>query len=127
MNTLRLARYSETALSNGWNRDNNGLTQQRLEDQNTRFKGNGGVSEENRSLGFMPAFADTQNGRIYLSRFADGRLAPMHILDGLPEQVVETRDPDGRVTKVKETIIAGFVRDGHFYTREQAARFATKH
>jgi hypothetical protein len=95
--------------------------------QNRCFEGTGGVSGENRSLGFLPAFADVLTGAVYLSRFADGRLAPMHLLEGLPEKAVERRDVNGRVTELKGSVVAGFVRDGQFYTREQAARIATKH
>lgn len=120
MNTLRLARYSETTRKSP-------LTCQQLQAQNQRFKGTCGISQENRSLGFLPAFVDTRDGKIYLARFADGRLAPMHLLDGLPETVIEKRDEYGKVIAVKDCVIAGFVRDGHFYTREQAAQYATKH
>jgi hypothetical protein len=32
---------------------------------------------------------------VYLSRFADGRLAPVHLLDGLPDSVVLARGACG--------------------------------
>jgi hypothetical protein len=92
-----------------------------LETQNRRFKGTGGVSEENRAQGFRPAFMDTRTGDVYLSRFGDGRPAPIHILDGLPANAVLRRTGSGRVTAVYGWITAGFVRDGRFFTREQAA------
>ncbi len=98
------------------------LTRETLEDQNRVFKGTGGVSDRNRSLGFMPAFQDTHTGTVYLSRFADGRVAPMHLLDGLPNEVVLQRTSAGRVRAVKASLAAGFVSGGRFYTREQAAR-----
>lgn len=98
-----------------------GLTAQTLRQQNRVFQGTGGVSAENRSLGFAPAFLDTQTGVIYQACFADGRPAPMHLLEGLPPAAVAARDATGRVIALKPTVLAGFVRDDRFYTREQAA------
>ncbi|MFO1349372.1 MAG: hypothetical protein U1F68_01280 [Gammaproteobacteria bacterium] len=103
------------------------MTPQQLVEQNECFKGTGGVSQENCCSGFLPAFTDTCTGTIYLSRFADGRLAPMHLLDGLPQELVMERFPSGRVAAVKATVVAGFVRNGCFYTRAQAAAAVTKH
>ena len=48
--------------------------------------------------------------------------APVHLLDGLPEEVVVARHPCGRVEKVKASVVSGFVREARFYTREEAAR-----
>ncbi len=92
-----------------------------LKEQNRRFARGGGVSANNRRQQFMPAFKDARTQRVVLSRFRDGRVAPFHTLEGLPEEWVVNRDPDGRVLRVRETIIAGFVRDDLFYTREEAA------
>jgi len=97
------------------------LTTETLRKQNLAFVGSGGVSQENRSSGFRPAFHDLDSGRTALARFADGRPAPMHLLDGLPEEWVVKRDAAGRVSAIKDSVIAGFVRNGLFYTREQAA------
>ena len=97
------------------------LTARTLRQQNRRFRGTGGVSAENQSLGFAPAFLDTTTHQIYRACFADGRPAPMHLLEGLPPAVVATRDATGRVTALKPTVLAGFVREERFYTREQAA------
>lgn len=97
------------------------LIAQTLRQQNLRFRGTGGVSAENRSQGFAPAFLDTVTQRIYRSCFADGRPAPMHLLEGLPPCLVAARDALGRVIAVKPTVLAGFVRENRFYTREQAA------
>lgn len=92
-----------------------------LRQQNRQFRGTGGVSAENRALGFAPAFLDTQTGVIYRACFADGRPAPMHLLEGLPAAVVAARDAAGRATALKSTVLAGFLRAEQFYTREQAA------
>jgi hypothetical protein len=98
-----------------------GLTQKVLRQQNQVFRGTRGVSAGNRSQGFAPAFLDTLTGMIYRACFADGRPAPMHLLDGLPPALVMARDASGRVTAVYPSVMAGFVRDAQFFTREQAA------
>lgn len=97
------------------------LTRNRIRRENLAFAGTGGVSPENRCRRFAPAFRDDSTGRIELSRYANGGLAPMHLIDGLPVEWISDRDPDGRPSALKATIVAGFVRDGRFYTREQAA------
>jgi hypothetical protein len=93
-----------------------------LERENRRFWGSGGRSEENRGLGFLPAFMDAVTHMIYRSCFADGRPAPFHLLDGLPNEMVLARAPSGRVAAIRGTVVAGFVREGRFYTREEARR-----
>jgi len=98
------------------------LTRKTLEDGNRRYTGRGGISEENRGLGFLLAYRDSATGSIHLSRFANGRRAPIHLLDGLPEQLALRREASGKVIALKGSVNAGFVREGRFYTREQAAR-----
>lgn len=98
------------------------MTGQRIVDENATFDGSGGRSQENHELGFEPAFYDCSRNAVYRSRFADGRDAPFHTLDGLPDEVVIHRDPKGRVLRAKSTLVSGFVRDGFFYTRSAAAR-----
>jgi hypothetical protein len=100
----------------------NTITIQELQDQNRRFKGTGGVSQENRSYHFIPAFLDTQTGAIYLSRFADGRIAPLHLLDGLPPELVLEKTASTKVMAAKGSVTAGFLHCGHFYSREQAVK-----
>ena len=97
------------------------MTSITLKTQNRRFAGTRGVSPENRGLGFLPGFMDQETGIIYLSCNVDGSLAPIHRMDGLPDEVIVTRTPTGRVAAVKGSLIAGFIRDGLFYTRDQAA------
>ena len=86
------------------------------------FRSPGLTSQEGASQGFLPAFLDTGTGAVYLSRFADGRLAPVHVLEGLPLNFVLSRTPSGRVAAAVESLVAGFVRRGRFYTRLQAAQ-----
>jgi hypothetical protein len=100
---------------------NPSLSYQELHRQNTEFENTGGVSEENQADGFHPAFYDTKLKRAELARFSDGTPAPMHILDGVPNDWVTERDGYGKVVAIKSSIIAGFLRDGVFYTREQAS------
>jgi hypothetical protein len=100
------------------------LTKNRLRRENLAFSGTGGVSSENRCKRFEPAFRDEATGRIEVSRFSDGRQAPMHLMDGLPPEWVIARDEGGRACELKQGIVAGFVRDGRFYTRDEAAALA---
>lgn len=92
-----------------------------LAQQNTLYRGTGGVSDGNRDQGFSPAFLDQSTGVTYLSRFADGRVAPFHMLDGLPDELLEGMNLDSQVRLIKNCVVAGFLRGGLFYTREQAA------
>lgn len=100
------------------------MSEKQLQHENVMHTGSGGRSQENSGLGFKPAFLDFQTQKIYPSRFADGRLAPFHLLDGLPDEVVVDRAACGRVVTAKATLISGFVRNGFFYTRASAARAA---
>jgi hypothetical protein len=83
----------------------------RLGSENAMYARTGGVSGRNGHLGFHAAFLDYATMRIYPSRFADGRPAPFHLLDGLPNEI-----------RAKPTVISGFERAGFFYTRRAAAR-----
>ena len=103
---------------------NRSLTSKCLRKENLAYGGTGGVSAGNRTSGFIPAFRDTATGRVEPSRLADGHLAPMHLLVGLPAEWVVARAEDNTVLAIKATVIAGFVRAGVFYTRAQAAQSA---
>jgi hypothetical protein len=99
------------------------VSQETLRRENRAWRGTGGVSDGNRRSGFLPAFKDTASGNVYLARYADGTPAPMHLLEGLPEDLVIRRDATGRTAAVKGSLVAGFLRGGRFYTREQAAAY----
>ena len=105
---------------------NKTMCEELLLQENLAYVGSGGRSQENRHLGFRPAFFDPQTDTIYPSQFADGRPAPFHMLDGLPDEVVIYRSPAGRVMAVKASLISGFVLNGRFYTRQAAAEAVTK-
>lgn len=98
------------------------MSEKLLQRENLVHLATGGRSQDNCGLGFRPAFLDFATQVIYPSRFADGRLAPFHLLDGLPDEVIIDRTPSGRILAAKATLIAGFIRKGFFYTRTAAAR-----
>jgi len=98
------------------------LSPTELRRQNRHFANTGGVSQLSTGRGFLPAFLDQATGISYLARYPDGRPAPMHLLEGLPEELIQRRGHSGRVHSLKASVVAGFVRRGRFFTREQAAR-----
>ena len=93
--------------------------------QNDVFSGTGGISRNNRAAGFIPAYLNTVTGEAALSCHADGSPAAVHVLDGLPDSWVCERDASGVVTRANDGIVAGFMLDGRFYTREAAAQVLT--
>jgi hypothetical protein len=103
----------------------NVLTDSALATESMKYRGTGGASQGNRDFGFIPAFMDTSNTTIYLSRYSDGRLAKIHILDGVPEHLIVSTE-DGHVKSVAKTVVAGFVLNDVFYTRTEAANFVSE-
>lgn len=99
-----------------------GLSNRALRQENRVYIGTGARSHENRTLGFVPAFHDTLSRKTAISCFSNGMPAPIHVLDGVPEDWIVQRDRSGKVTAVKTSIVSGFTREGVFYTREQAAK-----
>jgi hypothetical protein len=85
------------------------------------YRATGDVSGIDRSLSFQPAYIDRETCTVHLSRFLDGGLAPCHLLNGLPAELVLARNERGHVIRVKDSVVSGFVHDGHFYTRDEAA------
>ncbi len=106
---------------------NRSMTYERLRKDNCTFYGTGGVSASNSTDGFIPAFCDTETGRAVPSRNADGSLAPIHVLAGLPREWAVELGNENTVLAVKETVIAGFLRAGVFFTRDQAAKAVALH
>lgn len=103
------------------------MTEAKLISENRRYCGTGGISSVSGRVGFHPAFMDSVTSAVYLSRFANGQIAPFHILDGLPDELVLGRTPNGHVAEVKPSILSGFVRGGQFYTRDEAAAYVGAH
>lgn len=98
------------------------LSNDELHSQNQEFIGTKGVSEENQEAGFRPAYRHAETGEAMISCFSDGTPAPVHVLEGLPATWVTARDSNGKVTRVSSAVVAGFLRNGIFYTREDAVR-----
>lgn len=98
-----------------------GLNAETLRQENISFQNSGGISQNNHSRGFRPAFLDTLSGKTYLARFADGRPAPFHLLDGLPATLIDDTVAPGTGRNIRKTVISGFVLEQRFYTRDQAA------
>lgn len=97
------------------------MTIKTLVNQNRAFAGTAGVSRACHRGGFLPGFFDRATGRMYLSRHADGRPARVHLLDGLPDELVVTRTSSGQVAAIKGSVVAGFILEGEFYTRDQVS------
>ena len=89
---------------------NKSLTSERLVEQNHKFRGTGGISSGNRSLGFVPAFQDMETGKVYRSCYADGQPAPFHMFEGLPSELLMSVDTDlaHASSMIKSSVIAGF-------------------
>jgi hypothetical protein len=96
-------------------------TAKKLHQENLAFAGTGGVSRNCRPSRFQAAFRDTATGQVAVPRFDNGKPAPMHLFCGLPDEWVERRDGQGQIVALRDSVEAGFVRDGMFYTRDQAA------
>ncbi|EGV16789.1 hypothetical protein [Thiocapsa marina] len=129
MNDLRL----QTQTPQGTTRDQERarrlrgvLTEASIRNENVLYACTRGISQNNGSFGFRPAYLDGASGEAVLSRFANGTPAPVHLLDGLPESWILDRDHEGHVTATRPGIISGFIRDERFYTREEAIA-ATAH
>jgi len=89
--------------------------------ENLQYAGTAGVSKNNRSQGFVPAFMDTDSGYVYRSRFPDGRTAPVHMLSGLPGKLFNGHGASREQLVVKDSVISGFIFEETFYTREEAS------
>ncbi|GGB87094.1 hypothetical protein GCM10011352_11250 [Marinobacterium zhoushanense] len=94
-----------------------------LESENIEYRHTGGISQNNAQYAFVPAFQDECDRRVELSRFRDGRVAPFHTLDGLPEEWIVKRDRAGRIVAIRSSIVSGFVRHGRFFSRQEAAEY----
>jgi len=94
---------------------------------NVKYAHTKGVSQNCRRARFIPAFRDSATGEVCLSRFEDGSTAPVHMLDGMPDHWVIERDEDNHVVRIKGSIIAGFIRDGKYYSREEMVTPITQH
>lgn len=76
------------------------------------------------TIGFLPAFQDLNTQETHLSVHADGSIATVHLIDNLPDHWVVERDESGRISALKDGIVAGFMRHERFYSRGDLARLA---
>ena len=91
------------------------------------FKGSGGIASENSELGFKPAFRHGETGEIFEAKDELGRPSGVHLLDGIPDKYVTERDEKhGDVIAVSGDIESGFLKQGKFYTRKEAAQVSKK-
>jgi hypothetical protein len=68
------------------------------------------------AFGFFPAFRDIMTGRTHLATNADGTIASMHVLDGLPREWADEFDTTGQIISLRDGIMAGFMRGDSFFT-----------
>ncbi len=92
--------------------------------ENRQFANTCGLSQHNATHNFLPAFRNEETGEVALARFADGRQAPMHVIIGLPDSWAIARNSRGQIAAIAGCVVAGFVRDGQFFTRAEAAAAA---
>ena len=100
------------------------ISDETLAQENLQYTGTCGVSANNRDQGFIPAFMDTETGNVYRSRFLDGKPAPVHVLAGLPDELVNTDTQSNGNRSIKHSVVSGFLHEDHFYSREEAAQAA---
>ena len=92
-----------------------------LRQENLAFHGTMGVSDNNRDMGFLPAFQDKRDGRVEIARTRVGLPAQFHMIEWLPREWARTLTGNGRVRSLRPEIVSGFVRAGVFYTRDELA------
>lgn len=91
------------------------VLKEQIREENLRYKETRGVSYGNRRAGFLPTFRDKLAECIYLSRFANGQLAPIHGLDGVPKHLYKRDMKTDYPVESKQRVISGFVRGGRFF------------
>lgn len=92
------------------------MSQSLIAQQQGAYDQLGGAIFTDVSFGFMPAFKDLKTEEIHLSVYHSGELAVVHVLDNLPQNWVDEWGEDGHAISLKHGIIAGFMRNGDFYT-----------
>lgn len=100
------------------------MDNQTLRMENLAFGGTNGISQNNRDSGFLPAFRDKRSGRVEIARTRVGLPASFHLIEWLPREWARSVTDSGRISSLRSGIVSGFVRDGVFYTREEAANLA---
>src|SRR3569623_132294 len=102
------------------------FTRDQLQHQAAVYLGTGGVSDANQQFGFKPAFLNRDSGECALSCDACGSPAAIHQFDGVPESWVALREASGRPVALKSSVVSGFMRNGQYFTRDQAAQMVKR-
>ena len=76
-----------------------------------------GQSDDQYVSVFIPAYYDTKTDTVYLSRYKNGSVAPVHVLDSIPDELMRQDAHSGELSR---QVIVGFVFNDKFYTRAQA-------
>ncbi len=92
----------------------------RLFHENIEYQNTAGLSGNNVEQGFVPAFLDMKSGKVYRSCYSNGKLAAVHLYDGLPDELITKRNMSNKALAVKASVVSGFLFEQRFYTREQA-------
>ncbi|MGD2118257.1 MAG: hypothetical protein PVG66_07860 [Chromatiales bacterium] len=108
-------------LKDSLTRQNPPLCDDILAEENSQYQDTAGISQNNSSNGFVPAFYNQITDEVVLSRFADGRDAPIHLIEGLPASWISQFNDDGIPMEAYATVTAGFFKNGRFYTRAEVA------
>ncbi len=87
----------------------------KVERTNAHSNSDSGVST------FIPAYYDTQTDTVYLSRYKNGSVAPVHVLDSIPKELLsDMNKSDTNNGELSQKVIVGFIFNNKFYTRAQA-------
>lgn len=93
------------------------------QDASTLHSGQSRTAQQPNCLnGFTPAFLNAESGDIAFAKFANGFPAPVHIVEGLPENWFKQPNKKSGKEDLKQEIVSGFIREGHFFTREEATQ-----
>ena len=60
-----------------------------------------------------------------MSRYADGRPAPFHTLEGMPEEVIIRRSPGGKIAEAKRSLVSSFVKVGMTSMKQRCLYYVT--
>lgn len=101
-------------------------TQEFVHKQSIPYLGTCGESATACEQRFVPAFRNHTDGQVELARLPNGKPAAMHLICGLPHAWARKLDDAGSVVELIDTVEAGFVRNGRFYTRAEAAACARR-
>jgi len=111
-------------------RNRGDMTMQEVDQGTDKYRGKGGISSEAKTSGFQAAFRDNETNEVAIpmTDIGKGQTVPsgVHIFDGLPDNFVTEKNNYGEPIAVKGSVEAGFVRDGKFYTREEASAALSK-